>query len=238
MHPVFSTDDEILSSAGFCLADGSRVYGHPASWKRHTLDVEEEWLAEDVDWQQELLAAVGGDKNTLTLLQKLHDGKISPAAFAEELRLNRSTIHKKVRRLRARARITLIARAALRGLNRDGGCTVGTNARLLGPVDAYVVSLDGAEQRFRVVPPVAKIERYIRRHKSKLFHSRNAFLGGWHDRTRKLWILDISIVVRHREDAELLGRVNKQRCIYHMKTRQEIWIESAPSIEAAVSPAL
>ena len=105
----------------------------------------------------------------------------------------------------------------------DGGVTV--NANFKRPTDGYVVALDGHQMDVRAdMLTEQELVEYIEEHKSLL--EAGFYLGVWVDEWRswnKTAYIDICMVAHTDQfEAILLGSINKQKTIYHVKSKQVI----------------
>lgn len=117
-----------------------------------------------------------------------------------------------------------VATAALRLLITEDGFTVHPRrGNPVGAVDAWAVSLAGAEQRFRSLPTVEELRAYLDRHAP---HFRpEVYFGGWHDREAGEWVLDLTRLIPERRRAEHFGHRNLQRCIFHLGRKEEVRLD-------------
>ena len=100
----------------------------------------------------------------------------------------------------------------------DGGVTV--NANFKRPTDGYVVALDGhtADVRADMLTEQELVE-YIEENKALL--ETGFYLGVWVD--GKTAYIDICMIAHTDQfEAILLGSINNQRTIYHVKSKQVI----------------
>lgn len=118
-----------------------------------------------------------------------------------------------------------VAATALSLLMSEEGFTVDSQTgRSVGAIDAWAVSLAGAEERHRTLPSVAIIAQYLARQADRFAASPNVYFGGWHDRVAGEWVLDVTCLTPERRHAVAIGQLNNQRCIFHLQTREEYWL--------------
>lgn len=118
-----------------------------------------------------------------------------------------------------------VATAALSLLRSEGGFTVDPRTgRPVGSVDAWAVSIAGAEERYRSLPSLETLSKYLERHSSRFSGSPDLYFGGWRDNLSGEWILDVTCLIADRRQAEAVGRRNRQRCIFHLARQEEAWL--------------
>ncbi len=110
----------------------------------------------------------------------------------------------------------------------DGGVTV--NANFDRPTDGYVIALDGYQMDVRAdMLTEQELVEYIEEHKTLL--EDGFYLGVWVDNSsfpgptynHKTAYIDICMIAHTDQfEAILLGSINKQRTIYHVKSKQII----------------
>ena len=100
----------------------------------------------------------------------------------------------------------------------EGGVTV--NANFQRPTDGYVVALDGHAANVRAdMLTEQELVEYIEENKALL--ETGFYLGVWVD--GKTAYIDICMIAHTDQfEAILLGSINKQRTIYHVKSKQVI----------------
>jgi len=118
-----------------------------------------------------------------------------------------------------------VAAAALGHLLTEGGFTIDPRTgRPIGSVDAWAVSIAGAEERHRSLPSLETLSRYLERHASRFAGSPDLYFGGWRDNLSGEWVLDVTCLIPDRRQAEVVGRRNRQRCIFHLARQEEAWL--------------
>ncbi len=99
------------------------------------------------------------------------------------------------------------------------------------PRSAYTVALEGHGLPFSKIPSVEKVARWLSYQTLLLCRSGN-YIGYWYDDENDEYCLDVSIIVRGRQNALKLARQYKQRYIFHPFTNTPIPVNPSNNVKA------
>jgi hypothetical protein len=103
---------------------------------------------------------------------------------------------------------------------RDGGFTY--SLPLFGfPETGFVVCVNNIAMEFAEPPTVMDLVAFIVKN-NDLLHQTGKCAGLWHDKKKGVYLLEISTVFTHIDEALRLGQARGQTCIYDLAARKDI----------------